>query len=305
VSRTERSLADLPRDVPDRVAARGGPSTREPSGWAGRVATLIASGALVAAVFLPWDTDGRTAVEVGLRSFGDHSEQPTVGVTLVVLAALAALPALVSDAGLPRLLAAVLAGGLVLSWLAWGPDGALAAGVLAALIGAVLLLVGAAVANGGIPGGRSTATTGPASSAADPVGHEHLDHTADSAFRAWGRTRAECFAAAVRALVDSFADPDGARPSGTCPLTLPPADDEDLLVDLLSEVIYLLEVRRAVPIGGEVRNTAEGGLEVTFDLVPVEEVQLTGAVPKAITYHDLKIGRIADGVWECRVTIDV
>ncbi|MDP8960902.1 MAG: archease, partial [Actinomycetota bacterium] len=39
-----------------------------------------------------------------------------------------------------------------------------------------------------------------------PSGHRFLAHTADTAFEAWGPTRATCYAEAVRALVASFAE---------------------------------------------------------------------------------------------------
>lgn len=271
----------------------------------GRGTALVASAVLVAASFLPWDAEGSTALEVGLLSLGERSEQPTVALALVALAALGALPALVSAAGLPRFVAGTLTAALLLAWLAFGPDGALTGGVLAALVAAILHLVAAAVATGGDLGEASATPRDADARTDDPVGFAHLDHTADSAFRAWGRTRAECFSAAVRALVDSFADPGGATERGTHTFTIVPADEEDLLVDLLSEVIYLLEVRRSVPIGGELRPTSAGGLEGAFDLVPVDEVTLTGAIPKAVTYHALAVRETPDGGWQCRVTIDV
>ena len=96
-----------------------------------------------------------------------------------------------------------------------------------------------------------------------------------------------------------------AAPSREHAIALEPAGDEDLLVDLLGEVIYLLDARRELPVGGVLRDRADGGLEGVLEVVSLDAAQQTGAVPKAITYHGLRVGRDEDGVWRCHVTVDV
>lgn len=279
------------------------PPRRGRRGWTGRTLALVAAGGQVAAAFLPWDEAGASALVLGARSLGETGEQPTVALALIALAALAAIPALIDDHPLPRLIAGIGTVGLATVVVVWGAGDPASVGALTALAAGVVLVAAAALATGGVPispGGGATRR----GQGRRRAGFEHLDHTADAAFRAWGRTRAECFAAAVRGLVDSFVDPGGSAPTRTHAVRLDPATDEDLLVDLLGEVVYVLDVHRAVPVGGRLRDTDDGGLAGSLDLVGVDDVELVSAVPKAITYHDLEVVE-EDGRWRCRVTIDV
>lgn len=287
-----------------------GPHREEPRGTVGRTVALLAAGAQVVAVFLPWDP-GSAALDLTLRGFEVGLAQPTVGVVLVLLAALPAVAALVSDVGWPRLVSGLGTGGLALLWITRGPEGALTTGIAVALGAAVGHLLAAALASGtGVPGPapRSPGHTRHGAHDDRPggeTGHREVDHTADTAFEAWGPTRAACFGEAVRAFVGSFADTTGARTTGRHGIDLgPAADDEDLLVDLLDEVIYLVDVHGAVPVGGRIRDREDGGLGGHLDLAPTDTVRPGGAVPKAITYHGLEVVADADG-WRCHVTVDV
>ncbi len=139
---------------------------------------------------------------------------------------------------------------------------------------------------------------------ARPSGHRFLAHTADTAFEAWGPKRAACYAEAVRALVASFADVSHAELVDRSRVELPSAADEDLLVDLLEEVIYLLDAHGLVPVRAELHDTEDGGLRGQLELTEVTSVQPSGAVPKAVTYHELEVETDATG-WRCHVTVDV
>lgn len=137
----------------------------------------------------------------------------------------------------------------------------------------------------------------------DAAGHRTVEHTADVIVEAWGPDRASCFAQAVHGLVASFCDTRGTGAAAEHAFTLHGGDDEDLLVDLLGEVIYLLDARDRIPVTATMVEAGEG-LSVRLGLAPVEEVEVVGAVPKAVTYHGLSVTRAGDG-WRCRVTIDV
>jgi SHS2 domain-containing protein len=266
----------------------------------GRACALLAALGQVVAAFLPWTADGHLAIDLGIPSLGETATQPTVATALILLAAVAAVPALLGDWGVPRALSGLATGLLTIVWLAGGPDGAFATGVIVALAASVVHLIAAALATGGAavaPGQK------PAGVPATP-GHRSLDHTADSAFEAWGPTRAACFAQAVRALVDSFVDTTGAEAVLRHEVRLEPAPDEDLLVDLLDEVIYLLDVHGGVPVGGRLDDDENGGVSGTLEVAPLTSTRHAGAVPKAITYHGLRVEETSDG-WRCQVTVDV
>lgn len=135
-------------------------------------------------------------------------------------------------------------------------------------------------------------------------GYRLLEHTADMTLEAWAPTRTECLAEAVHALVGSFVDLSTALPSESFAVTLPRADDETLLVQLLDEAIYLLDVFTRVPIDAEVEDADDGGLLVHFATATPAEVEVIGAVPKAVSLHELSFGQ-ENASWRCRVTVDV
>ena len=136
-------------------------------------------------------------------------------------------------------------------------------------------------------------------------GHRTVPHTADLRIEAWAPTRAECLAEAVRGLVDSFAVVAGLPPSGRASRHMTARLDEDLLVAVIDEVLYRLDADGQIPVSVDVRRAPDGGVIVVFALVPVAEAEITGAVPKAASLHDLRCAPDAAGRWSCGVTVDV
>jgi SHS2 domain-containing protein len=134
-------------------------------------------------------------------------------------------------------------------------------------------------------------------------GHRCLPHTADVRVEAWALSREGCLAEAVSALVDTFADTAGARPSGTAEFRVEPGSDEDMLVAVLDEVIYRLDTEGELPLDTEVR-AADGGLVVRWRTIGTDAVELVGAVPKAVSLHELRFAPDEAG-WSCAVTLDV
>lgn len=135
-------------------------------------------------------------------------------------------------------------------------------------------------------------------------GHRIVPHTADVALEAWAPGRSECIAEAVRGLVESFVDITGVTPSGTAVFDLAPEDDEELLIDVLEEVIYRLDVHNQIPVDVEVEEAGEEEVEVRLAVTSADRVELTGAIPKAVSLYDLEFRQRA-GRWWCRATVDV
>lgn len=109
---------------------------------------------------------------------------------------------------------------------------------------------------------------------------------------------------AVSAFTSLFAEvPDGPA-QRSVPFVLAPETDRELLVLLLEEVLYLVEVLGAIPYRCEVQPTEDGGIAGFFEVVDVSEVRLKGSVPKAVTRHELVFER-RDEHWYCRVIVDV
>ncbi len=119
------------------------------------------------------------------------------------------------------------------------------------------------------------------------AGHRTVPHTADLRIEAWARTREGCLAEAVRGLVGSFATVAGRQPCRRVSCAMAARRDEDLLVTLLDEVIYRLDADGESPVSVAVRRGPEGGVAVSFALLPVAAAEITGAVPKATSLHGL------------------
>ncbi|MEU8800632.1 archease [Spirillospora sp. NPDC048819] len=137
-------------------------------------------------------------------------------------------------------------------------------------------------------------------------GHRGVPHTADLRIEAWAPDRERCVAEAVLGLVESFADTTGVRPSRTASLDVPPGTDADLLVTVLDEVIYRLEVGGEIVLGAEITEAPGGGLASRLEVGDAAEATAVGAVPKAVSLHALRFGvDPATGGWSCAVTIDV
>lgn len=132
-------------------------------------------------------------------------------------------------------------------------------------------------------------------------GHRLVPHTADIALEAWAPGKYECVAQAVYALVHSFAQLPADSPRDSVILALDPTSDEDFLVSVLDEVIYQMEVHGRVP--ADVSIDENTGV-VRLATVPTDEVRIVGAVPKAVSLHELRFEHVG-GAWQCHVTVDV
>jgi SHS2 domain-containing protein len=134
-------------------------------------------------------------------------------------------------------------------------------------------------------------------------GFEHLEHTADVGVRAWGPTLEECFRQATLGVLDIMdAWRPGAGPSEA--ISVEARDLGGVLVDWLSEVLYLQDARDAVVAEVSVDQVTDTSARGTITLGPRGNVTLEGAAVKAITYHQLEI-TTAGGSWNARLFVDV
>ncbi len=130
-----------------------------------------------------------------------------------------------------------------------------------------------------------------------------MPHTADLRIEAWAPTRNGCIRQAVLGTVASFLDTSSARPNQTLVRRLSAAREDDLLVAVLDEVIYLLDTAGQAPVDVEVNGT-DGGVDVTFAMADAGMLPQVGAVPKAVSLHELRLSGGGSG-WRCAVTLDV
>ncbi|MGW1889578.1 archease [Streptomyces sp. NPDC002004] len=140
-------------------------------------------------------------------------------------------------------------------------------------------------------------------SARRPAGHRGVPHTADMRVEAWGPTREECLAQAVHGVCASFLDVRAAPEVHGREVLLSAGSDADLLVALLEEVVYRLDAAGEVPVDVEV-SAVPDGVRAAFSMTDAAALPVTGAAPKAVTWHGLRVAHGPDG-WSCSVTLDV
>jgi SHS2 domain-containing protein len=134
-------------------------------------------------------------------------------------------------------------------------------------------------------------------------GYEVLEHTADVGVRATGATVEEAFAQATRGLAEII----GAwRPNEGEPVAIEVEADDlgALLVDWLSEILYLHDARDAVIAGLDVARVADGRASGTVALASRGDRVLEGTQVKAVTYHQLAVEKCGDE-WVATVFFDV
>lgn len=138
---------------------------------------------------------------------------------------------------------------------------------------------------------------------AEAAGHRTVPHTADLRVEAWAPTREQCIAEAVVATVASFVDTTGAHPTTTYRCRLAAPSDEDLLVAVLDELVYRLDTAGEVPVDIEL-DPFDDSLDVSLAMVDATTLPRTGAIPKAVSLHELRCAVGPQG-WTCSVTLDV
>lgn len=139
---------------------------------------------------------------------------------------------------------------------------------------------------------------------APATGHRILPHTADLIIEAWAPKRDECLAEAVVALRAGFVEIADHVSTRRRHFTLTSTSDDDLLVALLEEALYVLDAYAEVPTDTHLQPQADGDVAGWFDVADVADVVLVGSIPKGIARSGLSLFE-ADGEWRCTATVDV
>ncbi len=135
-------------------------------------------------------------------------------------------------------------------------------------------------------------------------GHRTVPHTADLRVEAWAESMHDCIAEALRGLVGSFADVTGAAPVRVLEREVSAASPADLLASAADEIIYLLDVAGEIPVSVRVR-PAGNGVALVLGLARIDAARITGAVPKAVSFHGLSCQPGKEGRWSASMTVDV
>lgn len=137
-------------------------------------------------------------------------------------------------------------------------------------------------------------------------GHRSLPHTADVIIEAWGPDLAACAEEAAAALIETYAHHRPTAVVAERVVHVPPGPADDMLLDLLDELVFALDVAEGIPVRARVHAERDGapGLLVRLALADPARVEPAGAVPKAISRSGLEVTRGPDAV-RCRFLVDV
>ena len=130
--------------------------------------------------------------------------------------------------------------------------------------------------------------------------YEEIEHTADWAFRAYGSTLQELYENAAYALfaLEGALDTPSAF---TREIQVQGIDREALLVNWLSELLFLQETKRETYQKFHITNLSDTTLDATAHGARTQPIT---KFIKAVTYHDLNIEQTEKG-WQATIVVDV
>lgn len=131
-----------------------------------------------------------------------------------------------------------------------------------------------------------------------------LEHTADTGLEATARSLEAVITELAAGMFELMASVDPCLKENEVVADVTAPSHEDLIVDSLSELLYLAETEDLHFCHFQVREKGELTLEIRAAGVPNSEVEPTGPSIKAVTYHQLEISEREDG-WYARVYFDV
>jgi SHS2 domain-containing protein len=135
--------------------------------------------------------------------------------------------------------------------------------------------------------------------------YETFEHTADLGLRARAADLDTLFTEAAHALFSAIVEDSATvRPQQAVTIELTGDDREFLLFDWLKALLYHFDARHLVFGRFEVK-VRDDGLTATAWGEPLDRSRhLLDREVKAITYHGLRVAKVADG-WEAEVIVDI
>lgn len=131
---------------------------------------------------------------------------------------------------------------------------------------------------------------------------EVLEHTADLKIRVFGKTKEELFKNAVLAMMSGLRSKIKNQRAKTKKIRVKTTDLETLLVDFLSEVLYLTQVDKRVYTDVKFKKFSD--TEIEAELIG-KKVEKFDEDIKAVTYHGLNIFQGKNGLWQAIVLFDI
>jgi len=134
--------------------------------------------------------------------------------------------------------------------------------------------------------------------------HSTLEHTADTGLEACADSLAQLIEELALGMFELMAALEPCPDDLTVEAVVEVSSKEDLVVDALSELLYLSETEGAHFCRFEVAPAGDFAVEIRAKGVPTEDAELTGPPIKAVTYHQLQVSETDEG-WSATVYFDV
>ncbi|MBI2042018.1 MAG: archease [Candidatus Nealsonbacteria bacterium] len=132
--------------------------------------------------------------------------------------------------------------------------------------------------------------------------YEVLEHTGDFRIRAFGKTKEDLFLNAMLGMIAGLRPEIQGSESKIQNLKIKSYDLNALLVDFLSEVLYLIQTNKVIYDKVEFIKLSDTEIEAELSGHNIERF---GGDIKAATYHGLDITKNNDGIWEAMILFDV
>lgn len=130
-----------------------------------------------------------------------------------------------------------------------------------------------------------------------------LNHTADVRIQAFGKTKEELFLNTLKGMAEVLQPQiKDKKQKIKNEIKIYSIDLDNLLVDFLSEVLYLSQINKRVYKNIKFFKFSDKGLEGELS---GNEVESFGEDIKGVTYHGLKIEKNKDGLYETIVLFDI
>ncbi|MCH8741315.1 archease [Patescibacteria group bacterium] len=131
---------------------------------------------------------------------------------------------------------------------------------------------------------------------------EILEHKADLKIRAFGSTKKESFLNMLKGMTDALKPEIKKSGEVEKEIKIQSPDLPALLVDFLSEVLYLGQVNREAYFDINFKKFSDTKMECK---IIGRKVEIFGEDIKAVTYHQLEVRQNQDGAWEATVLFDI
>ena len=133
--------------------------------------------------------------------------------------------------------------------------------------------------------------------------YEILEHKADLKIRFFGRTKEELFESAMLGMFEAANyEPATDKKQLTTKIKISSLDLPSLLVDFLSEVLYLAETKKEVYQKVKFKKFSKNIIEA--ELIG-KKLKRMGVNIKAATYHQLDVLQKKGGNWEATIVFDI